>query len=185
VVLSLIPIYISHTSSTTNNNTQVSSKKNFYFLSIFILNLGIYINSYTLQFSSPSDTFDPQTILSESANRLTLQAALTSMIQKDSILAGSVVEIYPSSIISNRKRRQTSSNQFSITLGLNITGNKLSASVAMLNQFQFHTMNLLAQKNGTTTSVRYQLSNSTQIYWLNYQLPEKIHSSKIFLLIEK
>ncbi|CAF2653442.1 unnamed protein product [Rotaria sp. Silwood2] len=167
IVLSLIPIYISlKHSNTTNNNIRTSK---------------IFINDYTLQIQAPFDNFNPQTVLSQTNNRQRLQAALTSMIQQDSLLNGSVIEINTSSRKSNRQRRQTS-DLLNITFDLNITSNKVCSSTSCLNDFQSHAINLLSNSNKTTSRVRYELLNSTQIYWLYYRLPQKIQSSKIFYL---
>lgn len=144
---------------------------------IFFLfdNLGILITNYNLQLESSLDTFDPQTVLSDANNRLALQAALTSMLQQDSITVGSVVEIYST----------TSRSQMSDSFNLNVTWNKTCSMATCSHQYHSHIINLLSNSNKTTTFVRYQSSNSTQIDWVIYQLPETIDSSKISSIIFK
>ena len=134
--------------------------------------------SYNLRFQSPFDNFDPQTILSVTENRQRLQAALTSMIQKDSTLSGSIIEITTPSTQSSRKRRQTL-NLRSITFGVNIIGGRACPTPTCANQFQSHATSCLSNLNQATPVVRYQQSNSSQIYWLDYDLPPTIQSSNI------
>ncbi len=137
------------------------------------------MTNYNLELQSPYEGFDPQAVLSDPHNRLTLQAALTSMLQKNSGTSGSVIELHS---IANRRRRQTS-NSSDITFNLNITNNK-PCSTACLNQYHSLIINLLSNNNHTTSSVRYQPSNLTTVYWLYYRLPKKIQSSsRVFLVI--
>ncbi|CAF1450841.1 unnamed protein product [Rotaria magnacalcarata] len=168
VVLSLIPLYISH-SSATRSYVQVPR---------------VSVNGYTLKFRSPWTNFDTDTILSESSNREALQAALTSMIQNDSALAGSIVEISSSSALLKRKRR-LASNIISLSVNMYVISCKSCPSIQCLNQFQINTNNQLTDKSRTPT-VRYELnttndtsssSSTTQVYWLTYQLPNAVISN--------
>jgi hypothetical protein len=134
-----------------------------------------------LQFASPFNNFDPQTILSQTNNRQTLLAALTSLLQTDSTTIGSVAQINTLTTSSNRKRRQTS-NSTSITFGLNVISNKSCSSQTCVNQYQYFAIQVLSDQTKTLV-VRYQASNSSQIYWLYCQLPRIIQSSKVFFLI--
>ncbi|CAF1063282.1 unnamed protein product [Rotaria sordida] len=169
VVLSLIPLYISRNFSRINNNNIQVSK--------------ISINAYNLQIQSLFDNFNPQTILSQNNNRQRLQAALTSMIQQDSILSGSIIEINTSSEKSNCQRQQTS-NLFNITFDLNIISNKSCLSISCLNEFQSHVINLLSNSNKKTSRIRYEQLNSTQIYWLYYyRLSQTIQSNASFVYV--
>ncbi|CAF0976193.1 unnamed protein product [Rotaria sordida] len=178
VVLSLIPVYISRSSSPTKNTVQVPK---------------VYINGYTLRFRSPSNSFNIETILSQSNNREALRAALTAMIQSDSILSGSIIDITKSSLSSKRKRRY-SSDLLDITFDLYITSGKTCTSVSCLNQFQTRSINQLCNKNRTTAIVRYeqpntddsihQSSSSSNIYWLNFQLPNMMKSNVSFVNVD-
>ncbi len=103
------------------------------------------------------------------------------MLQKDSITAGSVIEISASIIGSNRKRRQTSDSSY-IIFNLNITSATPCSSVTCLNQFHSHAIALLCNPNETTSPVNYQESNSTEIYSLYFQLPQTILSSERFCM---
>ncbi len=94
------------------------------------------------------------------------------MLQQDSITIGSIIEIDSSA----RRRRSDSSD---LIFNLNITGNKSCSTTACSHQYYSHVINLLSSNSNETTSfVRYEQSNSTQIYWLVYRLPETINSSK-------
>jgi hypothetical protein len=136
----------------------------------------VSIINYNLQIQSPFNNFNPQTVLSDSNNLQSLEAALTSMLQKDSITTGSVVEINTPVLKSDyRKRRQT----YDITCNVNITSNKPTTSTVNLNQYHSHVDYLLSNSNKTTSFVHYQESNSTPVYWLTYDLPQTIQSSKI------
>jgi len=137
------------------------------------------ITNYNLQIQSPFDNFNPQTVLSDSNNRQALAAALTSMLQKDSITTGSVVEINTSVLTSDHRKRRQTSNTYDITCNVNITSNKPSSSTVTLNQYHSHAEDLLSNSNKTTSFVHYQESNSTPVYWLTYRLPQTIQSSKI------
>jgi hypothetical protein len=139
--------------------------------------LGILITNYNLQLQSSLDTFNPQIVLSDANNQLALQAALTSMLQQDSITIGSIIEIDSSTSSSNRISRQTS-NSSNLILNLNITGNKSCSATTCSHQYHSHVINLLSNSTKTTPFVRYQQSNSTQINWLIYRLPDTIYSSK-------
>ncbi len=132
------------------------------------------ISNYNLQLQSSFDNFDSQAVLSNTNNLQSLEAALTSMLQKDSITTGSVVQIITPTI----KRRQTL-NSFTITCNLNVTSSKPCSSTTCLNQFQSHVNTSLSGSNETTPSVYYQQTNSSQTYWLYYYLPQTIQSSKI------
>ncbi|CAF1072721.1 unnamed protein product [Adineta steineri] len=167
IVLSLIPLYISHDSS-TNSNIQAPK---------------VTVTNYNLQFQSPFNNFNSQTILSDSTNLQTLQAALTSLVQTDPAMAGSVVEINTSSVQSRRKRRQTS-NLLTITFNLNVISGKGCSSIACLNQFQSHATSCLTDINQTISGVRYQQSGSSNIYWLNYKLPQTMQSNATFVIVD-
>ncbi|CAF1046444.1 unnamed protein product [Rotaria magnacalcarata] len=178
VVLSLIPLYMSHGSSskntntnTTNNNIQVSQ---------------IFVSSYSLEIQSPFDSFNSQTILLETNNRQALQAALTSMIQKDSLVTGSVIDINNTSMNSNRQIRQTS-NFIKIIFDLNIISSKPCSIVSCLNAFQSRVIELLSGSNMTTSRVYCERTNSTEVYWLYFQLPQTIqpNSSLIYADLNK
>jgi hypothetical protein len=136
------------------------------------------VSNYNLQFQTPFDSFNPQTILSQTNNRQTLQAALTSLLQTDSTFTGSVVEINTSGIQSHRKRRQTS-NLSTLTFNLNVICNKSCSSQLCLNQSQSRLAQVLSDPT-KTPSFRYQQSNSSQIYWLYCQLPKTIQTGKRF-----
>ncbi|CAF3625776.1 unnamed protein product [Rotaria sp. Silwood1] len=166
IVLSLIPVYISRNSSRTNNNNIRVSK--------------ISIYGYNLRIQIPFTNFNPQTILSQTNNRQRLQAALTSMIQQDSLVNGSIIEINTSSTKSKRQ----SSDLFNITFDLNIISNKPCSTTSCLNEFQSHAVNLLTNSNKTIFRVSYELLNSTQIYWYYYQLPQQIQSNASLVYID-
>ena len=174
IVLSLIPIYISQKASKTATNIQTTSRQFFFVEFYFFLfdNLEILITNYNLRLESSVDTFDPQTVLSDANNRLALQAALTSMLQQDSMTVGSVVEI------DSTTSRSQMSGSFNLTFNLNVTWNKTCSIVTCSHQYHSHVINLLSNSNKTTTFVHYQSSNSTQIDWVIYLLPETIDSSK-------
>jgi len=100
------------------------------------------------------------------------------MIQKDSTLAGSIVQITTSSTQSKRKRRQIS-NILTITFDLYITCAKSCPSATCESQCQSHAISCLTNSNQATPTAGYQQTNSSQIYWLEYTLPQTIQSSKI------
>ncbi len=100
------------------------------------------------------------------------------MIQKDSTLAGSIVQITTPSTQSKRKRRQIS-NILTITFDLYITCAKSCPSATCENQCQSHAISCLSNSNQATPTAGYQQTNSSQIYWLEYRLPQTIQSSKI------
>ncbi|CAF2306300.1 unnamed protein product [Rotaria sp. Silwood2] len=178
VVLSLIPVYISRNSSVKKSYVQVPK---------------VYVNGYTLRFLSPSNSFNIEAILSRSNNLEALQASLTSMIQSDPTLSGSIIEITKSSLSSKRKRRQLS-NSYEIVVDLNITSGKPCTSLACLNQFQTHSTNQLCDENRTTPTVRFEQlntnndglrsSSSPDIYWLNLRLPHMIKSNVGFVNVD-
>ncbi|CAF3007261.1 unnamed protein product [Rotaria socialis] len=171
VVLSLIPLYISH-SSTAISYVQVPS---------------VFVNGYALKFRSPWTNFDTHTILSDSSNREALQAAFTSMIQNDPALAGSIVEIPSSSTLPKRKRQLTS-NIISFSVDMHVISCKSCTSIQCLNQFQINTNNQLTDKNRTPT-VRYELNttngtSSSKVYWLTYYLPNAVTSNASFVSVD-
>ncbi|CAF3072481.1 unnamed protein product [Rotaria socialis] len=174
VVLSLIPLYMSHTSSSKNTNTNTNTTNNIQVSQIFV-------NSFSLQIRSPFDGFNSQTILLETNNRQALQAALTSMIQKDSLVNGSVVHINNTSMKSNRQIRQTS-NFIKIIFDLNIISSNPCSIASCLNDFQSRVIQLLSGSNMTTSRVYCERTNSTEVYWLYFQLPQTIqpNSSLIY-----
>lgn len=121
-------------------------------------------------------------VLTDTTNRVALQAALTSMLQKDSITSGSIVEIASLGSPTRKSsptRRQTT-DVYNITLNLNVTYQKI-CTANCAHQYEARVGELLSNSNRTTSSVRYQRSNSSQIYWFNYQLPSTIKSGKGFL----
>jgi len=105
------------------------------------------------------------------------------MIQKDSTLAGSTVQITTPSTQSKRKRRQIW-NILTITFDLYITCAKSCPSATCENQCQSHAISCLSNSNQATPTAGYQQTNSSQIYWLEYRLPQTIQSSKISYSIE-
>lgn len=137
----------------------------------------LVIPTYTLQFRSPSGEFQADTILSQSDNRQTLQAALTSMLQQDTGTAGSIVDIStassPSSTTKKRKRRQF----VDLAFELSVTGNKPCTTVGCLHQFQSRANSVLTNLNRNISVVRYQVDNSSTNYWLTFRLPTSITSS--------
>lgn len=124
---------------------------------------GVFSN-YQLFFLSPSDTFNPQTVLSNTNNRLRLQASLTSLLQKDSITSGSIVEIASSTV-----KRRDISTQLNLTCRLTITNNKTCSTTTCLNKYRSHINRILTDPDQTPL-MRYELSNST-FYWLSFRLP--------------
>lgn len=140
------------------------------------------MSDYNLQFQSPVDNFSSQTVLSDLNNRRTLQAALTSLIQADSTIAGSIVEINtPVTTSSRRKRRRQSSSLSSISFELNVISSKTCTSTMCLNQFQTRAINSLTSIHQVLSGIRYQQPNTTTIYWLDYKLPRAVKASKIVL----
>ncbi len=123
---------------------------------------------------SSVDTFYPQAVLSDTNNRMALQAALTSMLQQDSTTMGSVVDI-------NSATSRSLSTSYNLIFDLTVTGNKSCSAVTCLHQYHFRVINSLSNSNKTTSFVRYQQSNPTQIDWLTYRLPNTISSSKYLL----
>ena len=135
------------------------------------------MNGYSLQFRSPSENFDPDTILSQSENRQALQAALTAMLQKDPLLVGAIIEVNATAVASRRKREQLFNITY-LTVDLHVISNRPCASTMCLNQFQSRTTNFLAHRNRTTAPVRYRASNTSEIYWLNYRFPRSVQASE-------
>ena len=182
IVLSLIPIYISRSPQQTSTSIQTTRK--YWVFShhrLFDLFTGVLILNYNLQLKSSPDIFDPRVILSDTTNRVALQAALTSMLQKDSITSGSIVEI---ASLANPTRKSSPTHRqttdvYNITLNLNVTYQKICTATCG-HQYEARVGDLLSNPNRTTSSVRYQRSNSSQIYWFNYQLPSTIKSGKDF-----
>lgn len=119
--------------------------------------------------------------MSDIANRQPLQAALTALIQSDTVLAGSVVEITKSS----RKRRRSASDPTYFTIDLNVTSVKSCMAPACLNQYHLRLLNLICGKNRQISNVHYEQKATLDTAWsskvllLNYQLPP-IAKSSIF-----
>ncbi|CAF0790441.1 unnamed protein product [Rotaria sp. Silwood1] len=180
VVLSLIPVYISRSSSGKKSYVQVPR---------------VYVNGYTLQFRSPSNSFNAEAILSHSNNLQALRAALTSMIQNNPTLTGSIVDISKSSL-SSKKKRQELSDSYVFILDLNVTSGKPCTSILCLTQFQTHSINQLCDKNRTISTVRFEQpytnedasqsssSSSSHIYWLNFRLPQIMKSNVSFTNVD-
>jgi hypothetical protein len=107
------------------------------------------------------------------------------MIQNDSILAGSVIEIATTSLTSQRNRRQISS-LLNITFDLYLTSNNSCVSSTCLNQFRVHVINQLSHTDRTTSLVRYEqlTTNASQTYWFQYQFPNII-KPRMFKSIHK
>ena len=119
-------------------------------------------------------------ILSQIDHRQALEAALTSLIQKENNLAGSIVDInlpLSSSSSSSRKRRRAVSTPFNVTLNVEITSNRTCGSIFCLNQFQNQINQVLTEINANRAMLPYQPSNSTEIEWISYQFPTNILSS--------
>ena len=111
-----------------------------------------------------------ESIVLQTNNRQTLQAALTALIQQDRIVLGSVVEIVNFSIKSN------------LILELLITSNQSCVTPICMDDYEIRVNHLLSSHNQTTFVVSYEYSNrtsssSTNIVWLQYQLPDEIQSS--------
>lgn len=147
---------------------------------LFDILVGVLILNYNLQLKSSSDIFDPNMVLSDTTNRVALQAALTSMLQKDSITHGSIVEISSSSSRKSSHIRRQTSDVHNIILNLNVTYQKICTATCT-QQYEARVAELLCNSSRTTSSVRYQRSNTSPIYWFNYQLPSTINSGKDFL----
>ena len=137
-----------------------------------IVNLEVSITSYNLRLQSSIDAYSPQIVLSDTNNRMALQAALTSMLQQDSTTMGSVVDI------DSAATSRSLSNSNNLIFDLTVTGNKSCSAVTCLHQFQSRVINSLCNSNKTTSFIRYQQSNSSQTYWLKYRLPNTTSSSK-------
>lgn len=120
-------------------------------------------------------------LLSLTKNRHTLQAALTSMIQHDLTVNGSVITINASAVKTNgRRRRRQISSLITINLDLNVVSGKSCSSVVCMNDFRSRIINLLTNPNENTLIARYEPSDSTLGYWFYYQLPVSIQTSEIF-----
>lgn len=183
IVLSLIPLYISHRSKPAANDVFVLSNDidrspldHFWYLSSAFA--GLLASGYTLHVRSPTDDFDSNTVLNRSNNRQALQAALTSLIQEDAVVAGSLLEIYSS---SSRNRRQAST-ALDVICDLFITSNRSCVSTICASQFQSSVANLLTGNDQNTSPVRYEQTTNTSsastIYWFRYQLPAAMQWSK-------
>jgi len=122
------------------------------------------VPNYRLVFVAPYDTFDSQTVISDTNNRIRLQASLTSLLQQDSFTSGSIIEI------SSARSTQTN-----LTCSLTITNNKTCSTGLCLNQYGSRVTSLLTDSKKSTFQIRYQDANST-IYWLTYILPSTIVS---------
>ncbi|UJR22642.1 hypothetical protein I4U23_025682 [Adineta vaga] len=169
VVLSLIPLYISQNSTSSSSNVQVPK---------------VSMSNYNLRFQSPGDNFNSQTIISDLSNRRNLQAALTSLIQTDSTMTGSIVEINTSSSVQSRRKRRQSSKLLSISFELNVISSKSCTSVTCLNQFQSRAQTFLTDINRSLSGIRYQNPNSTETYWLNYKLPQTTQTNSTFIVVD-
>ena len=139
----------------------------------------IFIAGYTLQCRAPSTNFQSDTVLSESNNRQNLQAALTSLIQRDALLAGSIVELNQSSTRRRlRQRRRRASSLFTLTFDLYITTSKSCVSPLCIRQWQNSTLNMLSSTNTQLPVARYDQQNTSTSYRLEYQLPMTFATSK-------
>jgi hypothetical protein len=112
------------------------------------------------------------------------------MIQKDSTLTGSIIDIPILSPASKRRRRQTII-LLNITFDLSVTSSKPCASTGCSNQFQAHVISQLSNINQATLTARCETNEtinslpSSQIYWLQYNFPNTIKSSMIIDLTTK
>ena len=139
----------------------------------------IFIAGYTLQFQAPSPNFQSDTILSDSNNRQNLQAALTSLIQKDALLAGSIVEVNQTWTRRRlRQRRRRASSLLPLTFDLYMTTGKSCVSPLCISQWQNSTVNILSSTNPRLPVARYDYQNTSISYRLEYQLPFTFHTSK-------
>ena len=176
IVLSLIPLYISHDSKGKSNDVSVFSndihRKQFDpFWSLSAL-AGLFVNAYVLQVLSPVDDFNSSTVLDQSINQQALQAALTSLLQQDPSIAGAILEISSS--------RQASTS-LAVICDLSVTSNRSCLTTACSNQFQSSVANLLTGNNRTSSPIRYEQTNasfSSTVSWLQYQLPSTISWSE-------
>lgn len=101
------------------------------------------------------------------------------MIQHDSLVEGSIININNTTTKSLRVSRDTTDIR-TITFHLNTISNRPCSSKTCLNEFQFRVISLLTNSSRTTSRVRYELTGSTQVYYLYFQLPNTIETSKIF-----
>lgn len=131
--------------------------------------LGVYINDYPLIFPSSKSTSFSSLPFLQLDHRLALEAALTSLIQQESSLQGSIVE-------TNLPSRRTM--MINATLIVQITNNRTCALTSCLNLFQSQINQVLTKTNDSSVVVPYQEKNSTEIRWISYQLPSYIQSSK-------
>jgi hypothetical protein len=121
-------------------------------------------------------------ILSRTENRQILEAALTSMLQKDTNIVGSIVEIRSYSHRIRRENQDLSSST-NISFDLDIISSKPCTSSICAAQFQSNTYSLLIDINQTNFArLGYQQENTTINHWLTYHLPETIQSSSIHFL---
>ena len=170
LVLSLIPVYLSNRFENKKKSIAVLGKIILIdrrLRSISIVVLALLIPTYTMAIDDSDQSIEIQRNFDRNNNQKALEAALTSMIQDDPFVAGSILEIQ---ILSESVEKNLSFN-------LLVTSNCSCLSTTCSNQYQTKLTALLTDRNLKRPIARYEPENSTVISWIEYRLPAEIQSS--------